>query len=118
MDPFMSGATCAMCRRRVHYNAGRVACDGCDLPTDCCLCEPLTGPAAVSSKPPAPARPAPPRPPPSWSPEPPPPSPAQPPDAPRSQLGAEADEAPPRQERPLVARGRRRRLRRRKQPPG
>ena len=32
-----------MCRRGVHYHEGRVACDGCGLPTDCCLCEPVAG---------------------------------------------------------------------------
>lgn len=36
---FMVGALCAMCLRGVHYKEGRVACDGCDLPTDCCPCE-------------------------------------------------------------------------------
>ncbi|MGH9184399.1 MAG: hypothetical protein ACRD0U_01050 [Acidimicrobiales bacterium] len=50
---FMAGATCAMCLRGVHYKRGRVACDGCDLPTDCCLCEPqeaaATGPLALAS---------------------------------------------------------------------
>lgn len=40
MDALMSSATCAMCLRGVHYKEGRVACDGCDLPTDSCLCEP------------------------------------------------------------------------------
>lgn len=32
-------ATCVMCGRGVHYLEGRVACNGCDLPTDCCLCQ-------------------------------------------------------------------------------
>ena len=36
---FMAGATCVMCGSGVHYKEGRVACDGCDLPTDSCLCE-------------------------------------------------------------------------------
>lgn len=36
---FMADARCAMCMRGVHDKEGRVACDGCDLPTDCCLCE-------------------------------------------------------------------------------
>ncbi len=43
VDPFMTGATCVMCRRGVHYREGRVACDGCDLPTDSCLCETVEG---------------------------------------------------------------------------
>ena len=41
MEPFMEGACCVMCNRGVHWEAGRVACDGCDLPTDCCLCDPV-----------------------------------------------------------------------------
>jgi hypothetical protein len=36
---FMDNASCVMCGRGVHYEAGRIACDGCDLPTDCCLCQ-------------------------------------------------------------------------------
>ena len=36
----LAGAVCSMCSRGVHWEAGRVACDGCQLPTDCCLCEP------------------------------------------------------------------------------
>ena len=32
-------ATCVMCGRGVHNLEGRVACDGCNLPTDCCLCQ-------------------------------------------------------------------------------
>ena len=32
-----------MCGRGVHYWEGRVACDGCDLPTDSCLCELVKG---------------------------------------------------------------------------
>ena len=42
-----------MCRRGVHYREGRVACDGCGLPTDCCLCEPVAGarPAAAVADP-------------------------------------------------------------------
>ncbi len=43
VDQFMTGATCVMCRRGVHYREGRVACDGCDLPTDSCLCEAQEG---------------------------------------------------------------------------
>lgn len=35
---YLSGARCVMCLRGVHNREGRVACDGCDLPTDCCLC--------------------------------------------------------------------------------
>ncbi len=38
----LAGAVCGMCSRGVHWEAGRVACDGCQLPTDCCLCEPET----------------------------------------------------------------------------
>ncbi len=37
----LAGAVCVMCSRGVHWEAGRVACDGCDLPTDCCLCDPV-----------------------------------------------------------------------------
>jgi hypothetical protein len=44
VDGFMAGATCVMCNLGVHYKEGRVACDGCDLPTDCCLCEPSPTP--------------------------------------------------------------------------
>jgi hypothetical protein len=36
---FIAGASCVMCGRGVHENRGRVACDGCDLPTDSCLCD-------------------------------------------------------------------------------
>ncbi len=36
----LAGAVCGMCSRGLHWEAGRVACDGCALPTDCCLCEP------------------------------------------------------------------------------
>lgn len=35
---FMDNATCVMCGRKVHFEEGRIACDGCNLPTDCCLC--------------------------------------------------------------------------------
>jgi hypothetical protein len=41
MEDFMEKASCVMCNRKVHWEAGRVACDGCDLPTDCCLCDPV-----------------------------------------------------------------------------
>ena len=40
MEKFMEEGRCVMCDRRVHWEAGRVACDGCNYPTDCCLCEP------------------------------------------------------------------------------
>jgi hypothetical protein len=35
---FIVGAICAMCGGGVHDDRGRVACNGCDLPTDLCLC--------------------------------------------------------------------------------
>lgn len=35
---FMTGAVCAACSSAVHDDKGRVVCDGCDLPTGCCLC--------------------------------------------------------------------------------
>ncbi|HEV3401573.1 MAG TPA: hypothetical protein VG078_07090 [Acidimicrobiales bacterium] len=41
----LAGAICVMCSRGVHWEAGRVACDGCDLPTDCCLCDPVPAPS-------------------------------------------------------------------------
>ncbi len=41
MPDMLAGAVCVMCSRGVHWEAGRVACDGCNLPTDCCLCEPV-----------------------------------------------------------------------------
>lgn len=56
---FMDNATCVMCNRGVHYVAGRIGCDGCDLPTDCCLCPPTTPPENKSVAPPEP--PAPPK---------------------------------------------------------
>jgi hypothetical protein len=40
MEQFMEGGRCVMCDAGVHWEAGRVACDNCNLPTDCCLCEP------------------------------------------------------------------------------
>lgn len=40
MVSFMTGALCAACSSGVHDDRGRVACDGCDLPTGCCLCDP------------------------------------------------------------------------------
>ncbi|HVL92801.1 MAG TPA: hypothetical protein VM264_05595 [Acidimicrobiales bacterium] len=44
---YMSGASCAMCGSGVHYVEGRVGCNACSLPTDCCLCPPqLTAPVA------------------------------------------------------------------------
>lgn len=42
---FMAGAICVMCGNGVHDYRGRVACDGCDLPTDCCLCPDQSQPA-------------------------------------------------------------------------
>ncbi len=50
----LAGAVCVMCSRGVHWEAGRVACDGCDLPTDCCLCDPV--PLQSSSRPSNPGR--------------------------------------------------------------
>ena len=44
----LAGAVCVMCSRGVHWEAGRVACDGCALPTDCCLCDPVAGGAGGS----------------------------------------------------------------------
>ncbi len=41
MEQWMEGGRCVMCDAGVHWEAGRVACDRCDLPTDCCLCEPI-----------------------------------------------------------------------------
>ena len=35
---FLSGAICATCGSGVCDVDGRVACDSCELPTDCCLC--------------------------------------------------------------------------------
>jgi hypothetical protein len=52
IDELMSQAMCAMCGEGVHFEAGRVACDGCDLPTDCCLCEPLPILRAYTDPPP------------------------------------------------------------------
>jgi len=49
MVDLLAGAVCVMCSRGVHYSEGRVACDGCKLPTDCCLCEPVG--ATSSSRP-------------------------------------------------------------------
>ena len=46
MGDMLAGAVCVMCSRGVHWEAGRVACDGCDLPTDCCLCDPVPVPSA------------------------------------------------------------------------
>ncbi|MGH9158341.1 MAG: hypothetical protein ACRD1K_21450 [Acidimicrobiales bacterium] len=44
---YMSGASCAMCGSGVHYVEGRVGCNACSLPTDCCLCPPqLAAPIA------------------------------------------------------------------------
>lgn len=44
---YMSGASCAMCGSGVHYVEGRVGCNACSLPTDCCLCPPqLAAPTA------------------------------------------------------------------------
>lgn len=44
---YMSGASCAMCGSGVHYVEGRVGCNACSLPTDCCLCPPqLAAPVA------------------------------------------------------------------------
>ncbi|MGH9164122.1 MAG: hypothetical protein ACRDZW_01235 [Acidimicrobiales bacterium] len=44
---YMSGASCAMCGAGVHYVEGRVGCNACSLPTDCCLCPPqLAAPTA------------------------------------------------------------------------
>ena len=40
---YMSGASCAMCGSGVHYVEGRVGCNACGLPTDCCLCPPQLG---------------------------------------------------------------------------
>ncbi|MEO7442341.1 MAG: hypothetical protein ABIW46_02280 [Acidimicrobiales bacterium] len=40
---YMSGASCAMCGSGVHYVEGRVGCNACSLPTDCCLCPPQIG---------------------------------------------------------------------------
>lgn len=45
----LTGAVCVMCSRGLHWDAGRVACDGCDLPTDCCLCDPA--PVSTGSRP-------------------------------------------------------------------
>ncbi len=42
---FLDNAICAMCSRGVHMEAGRIACNGCNLPTDCCLCPPVAAPA-------------------------------------------------------------------------
>ncbi len=50
----LAGAVCVMCSRGVHWEAGRVACDGCDLPTDCCLCDPV--PLPTQSRPSKPGR--------------------------------------------------------------
>ena len=36
----------------VSDRAGRVACDGCQLPTDCCLCEPETAGVGSQQAPP------------------------------------------------------------------
>lgn len=41
MPDLLAGAVCVMCQRNVHWVEGRVGCDGCDLPTDCCLCDPV-----------------------------------------------------------------------------
>ncbi len=46
IDEFMIGAICSMCGIGVHFEAGRVACDGCDLPTDCCRCQVLESAAS------------------------------------------------------------------------
>jgi len=46
----LAGAVCGMCSRGVHWEAGRVACDGCQLPTDCCLCEPETAGAGSNQQ--------------------------------------------------------------------
>jgi len=37
---YMDDARCSMCGSRVHVEEGRIACDACNLPTDCCLCPP------------------------------------------------------------------------------
>jgi len=42
---YMKGASCAMCGSGVHYVEGRVGCNACSLPTDCCLCPPQIAPA-------------------------------------------------------------------------
>lgn len=44
LDDILRRGSCALCGRTVHLDdkEGRVACDGCDIPTDNCTCTPDT----------------------------------------------------------------------------
>ncbi|MGH9190002.1 MAG: hypothetical protein ACRD0Q_08230 [Acidimicrobiales bacterium] len=46
----MDNARCVMCERGVHFEEGRIACDGCNLPTDCCLCQKTSVAPATEAK--------------------------------------------------------------------
>jgi hypothetical protein len=44
LDDILRRGSCALCGRGVHLDdkEGRVACDGCDIPTDNCTCTPVS----------------------------------------------------------------------------
>ncbi len=45
LSELLSRSTCALCGNRVHIDdhEGRVSCDGCNMATDNCDCDSITG---------------------------------------------------------------------------